>query len=72
MLRGLQDSGGGFQNGLEAVIRKAMKHGLKDARIEIRNDKDLQELGIEGEVEKALEGVFESLKELKGLRGSLG
>jgi hypothetical protein len=56
--------------GLHGIIRKAMKHGLEDAKIEIRTDTDLKRLGLTGDVEVMLEGILGGEDE-DNFRGSL-
>ena len=73
LLGSLLGDKGDFGESLQGLIGKAMAHGLKDARSEIRSDPDLRELGITEDVEGLLgsmlgdEGDFgESLQGLIG------
>ncbi|MEM7203747.1 MAG: M56 family metallopeptidase, partial [Planctomycetota bacterium] len=48
----LLDGDGDFGGALESLIGKAMSQGLAEARMEIRSDSDLRELGLTGDVEE--------------------
>ncbi|MCK5943081.1 MAG: hypothetical protein KAI24_13970 [Planctomycetes bacterium] len=55
------------------IARTALDEALREARREIRNDPDLKELGIAGDLERLVEGVIAGGGDLEGeLQGVLG
>lgn len=59
------------QQGLQGLIHKAMRGGLRKARAEIENDPDLRRLGISGEVGGLIDGLLGGGKGKGDLGGSL-